>query len=58
MFIQYFKNNKILISDHIGSRIKEQLIQEAYDVTILPDRKWINLSKNIKLKVLIKTTLK
>ena len=44
-----FKNNKILISDHFGSRIYKDLKSENFKVTILKDRKWINLSKNISI---------
>ena len=47
--LRYFKNNKILLSDHYGSRIKEDLITEGFDVSILPDRKWTQLSKNIRV---------
>ena len=47
--LHLFKNNKILISDHFGSRIYNDLKSENYKVTILEDRKWINLSKNISI---------
>ena len=40
---------KILLPDHVGSRIYEGLIQKKYSVDILPDRKWVQLSKNIKV---------
>lgn len=47
--INYFKKNKILLSDHYGNRIKNELIEKGFDVSILPDRKWTRLSKNIKV---------
>ena len=47
--LHLFKNNKILISDHFGSRIYKDLKSENFKVTILEDRKWINLSKNISI---------
>jgi len=47
--LHLFKNNKILISDHFGSRIYKDLKAENYNITILEDRKWINLSKNISI---------
>ena len=40
---------KILLPDHVGSRIYEGLLQKKYSVDILPDRKWVQLSKNIKV---------
>ena len=47
--LKYFKKNKILLSDHYGSRIKDDLIHEGFDVSILKDRKWTQLSKNIRV---------
>jgi len=47
--LHLFKNNKILISDHFGSRICKDLKSENFKVTVLKDRKWINLSKNISI---------
>ena len=41
--------NKILLPDRVGSRIYEDLLQKKYSVDILPDRKWVQLSKNIKV---------
>ena len=40
---------KILLPDHVGSRIYEGLIKKKYSVDILPDRKWVQLSTNIKV---------
>lgn len=51
--LNLFKKNKILISDHFGSRIYKDLKAEDYDITILEDRKWINLSKNISIMSII-----
>ena len=47
--LHLFKNNKILISDHFGSRIYKDLKSENFKVTILEDRKWIDLSRNISI---------
>jgi hypothetical protein len=47
--IERFKSNKILLPDHVGNRIKDGLEQKGFDVGILPDRKWINLSKKIRV---------
>ena len=40
---------KLLLPDHVGSRIYEGLIKKKYSVDILPDRKWVQLSTNIKV---------
>ena len=51
--LHLFKNNKILISDHFGSRIYNDLKAENFNVTVLEDRKWISLSKNISIMSII-----
>ena len=38
--IKLFKKNKILLSDHYGNRIKDELTDQGFNVSILPDRKW------------------
>ena len=40
--LHLFKKNKILISDHFGSRIYKDLKAENFNITVLEDRKWIN----------------
>ncbi len=47
--IKNFLHKKILISDHYGSRIFDDLTKENYNLTIIPDKKWIELSKNISI---------
>ena len=47
--LHLFKNNKILVSDHFGGRIYKDLKSENFNVSILEDRRWINLSKNISI---------
>ena len=41
------------MSDHFGSRIYKDLKAENFNVTILEDRKWVNLSKNISIMTII-----
>ena len=48
--IQRFRGNKILLPDHLNARIFKDLSPAGYDLTILPDRKWVPLSKNIKIQ--------
>jgi len=47
--LNLFKNNKILLPDHFGSRIYNDLKTEKFNVKIIEDRKWTNLSKNISI---------
>jgi len=47
--LHLFKNNKILISDHFGARIYNDLKNENFNITILEDREWISLSKKISI---------
>jgi len=44
-----FKSNKILLPDHVGSRIKDGLNENGFNVEIIPDRKWFVLSDNVKV---------
>ncbi len=47
--IKRFSSKKILLPDHVGARIYKWLKSINYDVEIIKDRKWINLSKNINV---------
>lgn len=47
--IPLFKGKKILLPDHRGGRIATDLRKENFDVTILPNGKWVPLSQNIKV---------
>lgn len=44
-----FKDKTILLADHVGNRIKDNLIELGFNVKILTDRKWIKLSNKIKI---------
>lgn len=44
-----YRNKKILLPDHKGSRIAQDLICMGCEVTILKDRVWYPLSDNIKI---------
>ena len=48
--IKEFKHNKILLPDHYGSRIAKSLEEENYNIEILPDREWVNLTDKIRIK--------
>jgi hypothetical protein len=47
--IENFRNSSILLPDHVGGRIKRDLEAEGYNVTVLPDCRWVELSKRIKI---------
>lgn len=47
--LKRFKKKKILLPDHYGARIYKDLQEEKYNVTILKDKEWYNLSDNIRI---------
>lgn len=47
--LKRLKGKKILLPDHVGSRIASDLLEKNYLVEILPDRTWIDISKEIKI---------
>ena len=47
--IHKFKNNKIILGDHVGKRIFNDLKSQGFDVSILKERVWTELSKNISV---------
>ena len=50
--LKRLKGKKILLPDHYGSRIYKDLIKLEYDVEILKEKKWYQLSKNIRIQCL------
>jgi hypothetical protein len=47
--LEKITGSKFLVSDHVGQRIYDGLVEKGLNVQILPDRKWTQLSKNIKV---------
>ena len=47
--LSQLRGRKILLPDHVGSRIAKALMDDEFDVSILPDRKWVTLSPNTKI---------
>ncbi|MFN7132908.1 MAG: MBL fold metallo-hydrolase, partial [Myxococcales bacterium] len=43
------KDKKILVGDHVGSRIYNDLKQQGFDVQVLKDRTWTQLSPRIRV---------
>ena len=44
-----FKNSTILLGDHVGGRIYNDLTNQGFKVSILPERKWSKLSENVSV---------
>jgi hypothetical protein len=47
--INRLRHSSILLPDHVGNRIKNDLENEGYNVTTLPDGRWVQLSRHIKV---------
>ena len=47
--LRTLKDKKILLSDHVGGRIVNDLQRLGFKVTVLPDRKWTNISPKINI---------
>ena len=46
---------KILLADHVGGRIAQGLREDGYDVHVLPDRTWLQLSPRVRVLCLSNT---
>lgn len=44
-----FLGKQILLADHVGNRLRDGLSQSGHNVRVLPDRKWVDISENIKI---------
>ena len=47
--VSNFGSQVILLPDHAGSRIRNDLVGQGFDVRVLPDRRWQPLSQHIKV---------
>jgi len=47
--ITRLRHSSILLPDHVGNRIRNDLQAEGYNVTTLPDGRWVELSKRVKV---------
>ena len=47
--LKKIKGKRILLPDHVGSRIASDLLDKDYLVDILPDRIWIQISDEIRI---------
>jgi hypothetical protein len=47
--VKRFRNQKILLPDHHGRRVADDLIQQGYTVKVLEDRTWHRLSDRVRV---------
>lgn len=47
--IERVRHSSILLPDHVGGRIRRDLEAQGYHVETLPDARWIELSKRVKV---------
>ena len=47
--VHKFKNNKIILGDHVGKRMFNDLKSQGFNVIILKERVWTELSKNVSV---------
>jgi len=48
--LERFRGRKILLPDHVNSRILKDISALGYQVSVLPDRKWVSLSPNLRIQ--------
>jgi hypothetical protein len=48
--IERFKGQKILLPNHVNGRILKDLQPGGYDLTVLPDRKWVQLTDKVRVQ--------
>jgi hypothetical protein len=47
--LHHFKKNKIILGNHVGKRIHDDLINQGFNVLVLTERTWASLSKNVSI---------
>jgi len=47
--LHQIRGKHILLADHVGGRIEHDLRTQGFEVTILPDRQWVDLSPRIRV---------
>jgi hypothetical protein len=47
--LHLFKQHKILLPNHVGGRIRDDLGRDGFDVAVLPNRVWTKLSDNVRV---------
>ncbi len=47
--LQQMRGKHVLLADHVGGRIVHDLREQGFEVSILPDRQWVQLSPRIRV---------
>jgi L-ascorbate metabolism protein UlaG (beta-lactamase superfamily) len=47
--LERLRDKKILVPDHHGGRIADQLRADGFEVQVLPDRRWVELSDRVRI---------
>ena len=47
--LDLFKTRQILLPDHVGNRMRDELTEAGFKISVLPDRKWVHLSSRVKV---------
>ncbi len=47
--LEKLQGKKILLPDHVGNRIRDDLVKASFDVSVLADGAWTQLSDNIRV---------
>ena len=47
--LQQIHGRHILLGDHVGGRIAHDLREQGFEVSILPDRQWVELSPRVRV---------
>lgn len=47
--LEGMRSSVMLLPDHVGKRINDDLVQQGFRVRILKDREWVTLSKRIRV---------
>ena len=44
-----FRDTRILLPDHVGGRIADDLTRDGYRVEVLPDATWVRISDRVRV---------
>ena len=47
--LPYFRTKRILLPDHVGQRIKNELLASGFDVQVFETAKWYDLSEHVRV---------
>jgi L-ascorbate metabolism protein UlaG (beta-lactamase superfamily) len=47
--LEGLRDQRILLPDHVGGRIRDSLTNDGFRVSVLPDREWVPLSSRVRV---------